>query len=317
MSACKTVGSLVLFLPTKSDLIIAYNLGWKVALVAKGICDPSILKTYQSERRKIAQDLIDFDHKFSRLFSGRPAKNILDEEGISMAEFKDTFKKAQLFTSGIGVDYGASMIVAKEGDSTAQGDGTNVSGKKTQVAGKQSLSSVIKIGTRMPSFQVINQADARPWHFQEILKSDGRWRIIVFAGNIKNPKQSARVHTLGEALAQPESFLRRCTPAEAAIDSVVEVLTIHSASRQEVELSDFHEAFHPFQKGIGWDYWKVYVDDMSYHEGHGQAYKNYDVDPEKGCMVVLRPDMYVSWMGDLEDTVDMQNFFEGFLLSVN
>ena len=59
----------------------AYNLGWKIASVVKGRSPRSILKTYQSERRRIAQDLIDFDHKFSRLFSGRPAKDILDTEG--------------------------------------------------------------------------------------------------------------------------------------------------------------------------------------------------------------------------------------------
>ena len=57
----------------------AFNLGWKIASVVKGDADRSILKTYQSERRRIAQDLIDFDHRFSRLFSGRPAKDVMDE----------------------------------------------------------------------------------------------------------------------------------------------------------------------------------------------------------------------------------------------
>ena len=79
-----------------------FNLGWKVANVVKGTCDRSILKTYQSERRRIAQDLIDFDHKFSRLFSGRPAKDVMDEEGISLTEFKETFEKGNMFASGIG-----------------------------------------------------------------------------------------------------------------------------------------------------------------------------------------------------------------------
>ena len=60
-----------------------YNLGWKIALVAKGIAKRSILSTYQSERRRVAQDLIDFDHSFSRLFSGRPAKDVMDSEGVS------------------------------------------------------------------------------------------------------------------------------------------------------------------------------------------------------------------------------------------
>lgn len=70
--------------------------------MVKGISDRSILKTYQSERRRIAQDLIGFDHKFSRLFSGRPAKDVMDEEGISMDAFKEAFQKGNMFASGIG-----------------------------------------------------------------------------------------------------------------------------------------------------------------------------------------------------------------------
>lgn len=54
-----------------------YNLGWKLALVTKGIAKPSILSTYQSERRRVAQDLIDSDHRLSRLFSGKPVKDIM------------------------------------------------------------------------------------------------------------------------------------------------------------------------------------------------------------------------------------------------
>ena len=74
-----------------------FNLGWKIANVVKRTHDRSVLKTYQSERRRVAQDLIDFDHKFSRLFSGRPAKDVMDEEGVSMDEFKSAFEKVRLF----------------------------------------------------------------------------------------------------------------------------------------------------------------------------------------------------------------------------
>lgn len=81
---------------------LAFNLGWKVANVVNGVAERPILKAYQSERRRIAQDLIDFDYRFSRLFSGRPAKDVKDEEGISMAEFKDVFEKGNMFASGIG-----------------------------------------------------------------------------------------------------------------------------------------------------------------------------------------------------------------------
>jgi phenol 2-monooxygenase (NADPH) len=67
--------------------------------VFNGVADRSILETYQPERRRIAQD---FDHRFSRLSSGRPAKGVMDEEGISMSELKDAFEKGNMFASGIG-----------------------------------------------------------------------------------------------------------------------------------------------------------------------------------------------------------------------
>jgi phenol 2-monooxygenase len=292
-----------------------YNLCWKIASVLNGTSDRSILKTYQSERRRIAQDLIAFDHKFSRLFSGRPAKDMMDEAGISMTEFKEAFEKGNLFASGTAVDYGASVIVAKAGSSEMQGDGTDV-GLKTaalRVVSRQDLSPVIKLGMRMPSFKVLNQSDARPWHFQEILRSTGQWRIVVFAGDVSQPAQMERVQKLGSKLAAPDSFIHRFTPADKRIDSVIEVLTIHSAPRADTELTDFPEIFRPFDDRDGWDYWKIYVDDLSYHEGHGEAYKNYGVDKTRGCVVVLRPDQYVSWIGELEDVEDIDRFFSGFM----
>ena len=96
---------------------------------------------------------------------------------------------------------------------------------------------------------------------------------------------------------------------------MIEILTIHSARRADTEVFDFPDIFHPFSKRDGWDYWKVYVDDQSYHEGHGHAYENYGVDPKKGCVVILRPDQYVSWIGELEDVTDMDSFFSGFMRS--
>lgn len=80
----------------------AYNLGWKIAHVVKGYSHSDILKTYQSERKQIAHDLIEFDHRFSRLFSGRPAKDLLDEEGVNMDLFQSTFERGNEFASGTG-----------------------------------------------------------------------------------------------------------------------------------------------------------------------------------------------------------------------
>ncbi|KAL1627065.1 hypothetical protein SLS54_002604 [Diplodia seriata] len=292
----------------------AYNLGWKIASVVKGRSPRTILKTYQSERRRIAQDLIDFDHKFSRLFSGRPAKDILDTEGISMDEFKETFRTAHMFTSGLSVDYGASMLVAKPGSAVEQGDGTDVSATK-QAVGKQQLATEVPLGKRFPSYKVLNQSDSRPWHLAERLPADGRFRIILFAGNVLSAGQKARVDGFCAALDAPGSWLRRVTPADQKIDSVVEILTVHSAPRKEAELlRDFPSLLHPFDEKRGWDYMKVYVDDESYHEGHGHAYEQYGVDAERGCVVAVRPDQYVGYVGGLEDVDGLAAYFGGCLL---
>ncbi|KXH32467.1 phenol hydroxylase [Colletotrichum nymphaeae SA-01] len=297
-----------------------YNLGWKVALAAKGIAKRDILSTYQSERRRVAQDLIEFDHRFSRLFSGRPAKDVLDEEGVSMEVFKDAFLKGNLFASGLSVDYGASNLVVKAGDSLKQGDGSKVLKSVASISEedfkkKQALATGLPVGMRFNSFKVLNQACARPWHFQEILKADGRFRVVLFAGNILDASQKARVDKFCAALDAPDNFLRKVTPANAPLDSVIEVLTIHSAKRTDTELlRDFPDILHPFDSHTGWDYNKVYVDDESYHEGFGDAYKNYGVDKQRGCVVVVRPDQYVAWIGELEDFDDLQKYFEGCLV---
>ncbi|KAG2413132.1 hypothetical protein HFD88_010691 [Aspergillus terreus] len=292
-----------------------YNLGWKIASVVKGRCAPSILKTYESERRTIAKQLIDFDYRFSRLFSGRPAKDIMDEEGISIEEFKEAFEKGNMFASGVAVDYGPNLIVAKEAPSFAYVDDTTVAKRVeiSPVASKQELAAEIEVGMRIPSHKVLNQADARPWHLQELLRSDGRWRIIIFPGDLGIPENLARLTNLCEKLDNKNSFLRRFTPQDLPVDSVIEVLTVHAASRESVELLDLPQILHPFTDAAGHDYWKVFVDDQSYHEGHGNAYERYGICSNRGASVIVRPDQYVSWVGESNDYNSMDRFFSAFM----
>ncbi|KAF5977247.1 putative phenol 2-monooxygenase [Fusarium bulbicola] len=264
----------------------SFNLGWKVANVVKGLSSRSILKTYETERKGIAKALIDFDHKFSRLFSGRPAKDIMDEEGISMDEFREAFEKGNLFASGIAVDYGQSNIVAK----TTVYD----SGLKDIAAKRQGLAPEIKLGMRIPSVKVLNQSDARPWHLQELLRSNGSWRLLVFPGDIDLDSQNKRMKSLCDKLSAESSFLKRFTPPSARYDSVIEVITVHASKRQDHDVFDFPEVLRPYHEVDGWDYNKIFVDDESYHEGHGELYETFGIKPEEGCVAILRPDQCVS-----------------------
>jgi phenol 2-monooxygenase (NADPH) len=161
--------------------------------------------------------------------------------------------------------------------------------------------------------QVLDQCDGRPWHFQQKLKSDGRFRVVLFAGNILDAEQKARVSRFCAALDTPTSFLRRT--GAAGVDGLIEVLTIHSAKRHSVELlTDFPNVLHPSNDKTGWSYHKIYCDDVSVHEGFGDAYANYGVDKKRGCVVVARPDQIVAWIGELEDFDDLQAYFEGCLI---
>ena len=205
------------------------------------------------------------------------------------------------------------MIVAKSGSAEEQGDGTDVSAaNKYRVESDQSLAKGILVGKRMPSAKVLNQSDARPWHFQELLPSNGRWRVVIFAGDIRQPEQKKKLDSVGKAIDSKDSFFRRFTPPGAAHDTVFELLAVHLAPRTETTIFDFPEVFRHFDEVEGWDYWKIHVDDVSYHEGHDKFYETFGVSPS-GCAVIIRPDQYVSYVGPMDDVESLNKFFSGFM----
>lgn len=283
--------------------------------MVKGLASRSILKTYQSERRKVAQDLIAFDHKFSRLFSGRPSLGDTDTEGVKMADFKDAFTKGNLFVSGTNVDYGASTIVAKVGDGSVEGDGTDIvaGGDKNRPTSNQDLAPGLPIGMRIPSVKVLRQADARPWHLQELLPSNGRWRVLVFPGNVQDKEQAAQLASVASNFDASDSFVARFTPTGGPVDTVFDILLVHKAPRTVVTIFDFPSVFRRFSETEGYDYDKIYVDDVSYHEGHGNLYKRFGIS-EKGCIVIVRPDQHVSYVGPLGEPAAVTQFFSNFMV---
>ncbi|KAK7204882.1 phenol 2-monooxygenase [Myxozyma melibiosi] len=297
------------------SMMDTFNLAWKIAYVAKGLASREILKTYESERLGVAQALIAFDHKFSRLFSGKPALPGAignDGDGISLDEFHSFFAKGNEFASGTIVDYDDSVLIDKSaGKAVAQEIDKDV------VLTISPLAKNISIGRRFDTAKVINQSDARPWYLTDCMLSDGRWRIVNFAGDFKQvPELSKKLNWLGEYLAGESSFIKKYTPPGAKVDSVIEVLTVHASKRVETEWDDFPLAFRPRDCAGRMDYWKIYVDDDSFHEGHGHAYEKYGIDREVGAYVVVRPDGYVSMVEPLgeEGIEKIAGFFGGFMI---
>ncbi|OJJ42343.1 hypothetical protein ASPZODRAFT_2122335 [Penicilliopsis zonata CBS 506.65] len=151
------------------------------------------------------------------------------------------------------------------------------------------LAANLTVGMRFPSTPVFCQSDARPWHLQQLLQSTGAWHLLVFGGNLSAVSQMKRVERLAAAVADHHL-------------GILSAYLIHCASRQEVDLMDLPALFRPFDASHGYDYWKVFADrqpSVSSH-GPGEAYRFYGVG-EEGCVVLLRPDQHVSFIGSLED----------------
>lgn len=83
-----------------------FNLGWKLAAVLRKQCAPELLHTYSAERQVVAQELIDFDREWAKMFSDRPKQGAGGEsEGVDPKEFQKYFERHGRFTAGMGTHY--------------------------------------------------------------------------------------------------------------------------------------------------------------------------------------------------------------------
>lgn len=270
-----------------------YNIGWKLTAVLKGQARPEILETYNLERQKVAADLIDFDRSFMKLFSQK-----ISQTNVSAAaqHFNEQFIKSGRYTSGLTTKYGDSLITSSR-------------------RSKQGLAGDLVVGMRFPSAQVVRFCDSRAVQLVTALAADGRWRIVVFAGDIRVPVNAIRLDKLAKFLASPSGPVTRFTAPNSDIDSFIEPIVVLHGERSQMEQELIPEYFWPVTGP--WqmrDLHKVFVDDESYNSGHGKAYERYGVDVSEGAIAVVRPDQYVSLVTAVDDHDAIGDFFEDFAL---
>ena len=143
-----------------------HNIGWKLGAILRGQAGPELLRTYNIEREKVAADLIEFDRSFAALFSM--------QNHVTPEHFTEQFIKSGRFTAGLTKTYDDSAITSRR-------------------ASTQTLAPKIEIGARFPSTQVVRFCDARAIQLAKALSADGRWRIIVFAGDIRDSTAANRL----------------------------------------------------------------------------------------------------------------------------
>lgn len=153
-----------------------YNLGWKLAAVLRGEASPSILETYTLERGKVANDLINFDREFARSFSSKSKPT--DGHATPAELFAQHFIRSGVITAGLATKYQDSVLTMNT----------------TRGTPALALATGLTVGMRFPSAQVVRHCDARAMQLAETLRSDGRWRIMIFAGDVLEAGASERLN---------------------------------------------------------------------------------------------------------------------------
>lgn len=139
----------------------SYNLSWKLAYTLFGLTPqgPELLNSYEFERKEIARELIDFDTKFSAMFSGKMSSGKEGQEAemsLTHEQFLEVFSTGSGFTSGCGIQYQESKLVQhfKRGSSELSTTQDLLNGK-------------LCAGRRLINAKVIRHADGNPRDLQD------------------------------------------------------------------------------------------------------------------------------------------------------
>lgn len=143
------------------SMMDSYNLSWKLVhsifgltpMLESGVADP-VLATFEKERLDVARQLIEFDSKFSSMFSGQIGDVSLEAHNLTHETFLKVFSDGNGFTSGCGIEYGANQIIHQE-----QPD--------CPVSRIDYINGTLKVGRRLRNVRVKRFADSNPRDLQD------------------------------------------------------------------------------------------------------------------------------------------------------
>jgi phenol 2-monooxygenase len=271
----------------------SFNLGWKLASVIEGRCAPEILHSFTGERRAVAQELINFDRQFAKMFSAAPKENAdAAGEGIDPAAFQQYFVKQGRFTAGTATRYAPSLITGEPIH--------------------QHLAEGFVIGMRFHSAPVIRLADAKPLELGHTVQADGRWRIFIFAGAEDPAVAASRLRSFCVFLAESaKSPVNAYTPTGADIDSLIDVRAVFQQGHRELAIDAMPAILLPRKGRYGLcDYEKVFCADT---KSDSDIFDRRGIDRQDGCVVIVRPDQYVANILPVDAHLGIAAFFDGFM----
>lgn len=263
-----------------------FNLGWKLAAVLRGQAKPALLDSYSQERQAKAKELIDFDKDMARLFSAKP------KDATEAAQFQSYFKKHGRYTAGVETRYDASVLTGPDRH--------------------QALAAGYATGMRFHSAPVIRLGDAKPMQLGHMLKADGRWRLVAFAPKGDTGQAGGDIALLCDFLK--DSLLARFTPEGQDIDSVIDLRVVFQTAHQDMRVDDLPDLLLPRKGRYGLiDYEKAFCPDL---KRGPDIFDMRRIDRDKGALLIVRPDQFVSQVLPLNGFEQTSAFFDRFMLSL-
>ncbi|CAD6594584.1 MAG: hypothetical protein ASARMPREDX12_000305 [Alectoria sarmentosa] len=260
------------------SMMDAYNLTWKLALVLQGKMEPKVLQTYNTERKKIAEDLLEFDRKFAHHFG---KKEFLDNN----EQFHDIYEKALGFTTGIGLRYEQNVLIDYNVD-------VPVDNKSLEF---------LTPGKRLYAPTVVRHIVGSATSVLDDIPSNGRFHLFSFAGNtLSQNRHWSCAHGFARAWAFED--IRRTMPENKS--RVVDPFLIHTENHYDIDLTTLPAPFPDWQ-------YRVYTDK------EGKEHKDHGIDPSLGAIALVRPDGYISLVTDLDGGLAITEFMEKFMLATD
>jgi phenol 2-monooxygenase len=270
------------------SMMDAFNLSWKLAHVILGLAPSALLDTYNDERLDIARQLIEFDTKFSSMFSGKMGAG-QDEGGggLTHEEFLKVFRTGGGFTSGCGIEYKPSCLVFPEF-------------REEAVVGGGGDAKPRELGTLVPGRRVMSLllrrfADANPRHVHDDMPSIGVYRVLLVL-----PK------AFREDTRRFWGVVRKCVVEIPGrfVQGVLQTLVIFRGKREGLEWDDFTGGDVEVMRMVEWG---VFGDEA------GGVEEVWGVG-EEGAVVGVRPDGYVGVVAGFEEGEVVGKWLEGVLV---
>ncbi|KAJ5186316.1 aminotransferase class 3 [Penicillium cf. viridicatum] len=260
----------------------SFNLAWKLKHAVFGTAADSIslLQSYVSERRRIAQQLIELDRRWYNMQWGDTERK---KQPGYQEECTKLYQEISGFTSGCGIEYAESVVVVKPAQTSSDCMTKSIFGTVENDWGLHPNSGMIKPGKRLLNTHMLRLADGCQWDIHDSLAPDaGGFKAIIFCGRDTLRPASDSAKTIQIVLEQV-ALKFSITLLKTAVVTPEMVNAPTGFSEQLFAISEY-------------DLWELLPSctkrdvEMNTYALSDTGYNTYGIDPNVGAVAVVRPD---------------------------